>query len=277
MLGDLASGGGYSHPFVSCPAIMPSLAQNLSTVQKRATAACLAANRPSNAARLLSVTKSVDARTTTELAHLLHNRGPQPVVLAENRVPALMNKVAECKDLGAPPIEWHFIGHLQRNKARRVVRLCHALHAVDSLRLLEAIERLAGEEQTRVEVFLQVALTGEAEKDGMDEAELLRCFAAARGMRNLDLAGLMAMGPRPESKADVRHVFARAGALAHALEAEDRDAFVRGRCELSLGMSGDLEEAVTAGSHWLRIGGALFTDLPSAAPVQDPTRGTTRP
>lgn len=277
MLGDLASGGGYSHPFVSCPATMPSLAQNLAAVQERAAAACQATGRPTDAARLLSVTKSVDASTTTQLAHLLSDQGPLPVALAENRVPALEAKIAECEALGAPPIEWHFVGHVQRNKARRVVRLCHALHAVDSLRLLEAIERVAGEEQTRVEVFLQVALTGEAEKDGMDEAELLRCFAAARGMQHLDLAGLMAMGPRPESGADVRHVFARAGALAHALEAEDPQAFVRGRCELSLGMSGDLEEAVAAGSHWLRIGGALFTDLPSADPAQDPPRGTTRP
>lgn len=250
----------------------PTLLDNLDTAQARIRAAELDAQRPPGGVRLLPVTKSVDAGRTAELIALLR-RQDQGVALAENRIPALEAKAAELQSQGIGPIEWHFVGHIQRNKARRVLRLCKVIHSVDSLRLLESLQRQAEAEDSQHEIFLQVALTGEAEKDGMDEAELLRCFEAVAQMDRLALAGLMAMGARPDerpgSRSRQRAIFARAAALAHALHRQDGSAFVRGQAELSLGMSDDLELAIAAGSNWVRVGGALFKGLGDPRPDHD--------
>lgn len=237
--------------------MLSTLADNLHAVETRIQRAVSGSGRAPADVALLPVTKSVGSEASANLARLLGS--DRPVALAENRVDVLEAKLEAFADLDLPPIHWHFIGHLQRNKARRVVRSCAVLHSVDSQRLLEALQRLAEEEDTRLEIFLQMGLTGESEKKGMDEAELLRCMQLMPDLSRLDLAGLMAMGPRPDSGTPARDVFARVAALAHALEQEHRELFVRNRCELSMGMSHDLEDAVSAGSHWLRVGSALFT------------------
>ncbi|MFT7677275.1 MAG: pyridoxal phosphate enzyme (YggS family) [Planctomycetota bacterium] len=237
--------------------MLSTLADNLQAVETRIQSAVSNSGRVAGDVALLPVSKSADLETSADLARLLAET--RPVTLAENRVDVLESKLEAFAALDLPPIAWHFIGHLQRNKARRVVRSCAVLHSVHSLRLLEALQRLAEEEDTRLEIFLQMGLTGESEKKGMKEAELLDCMQVMPDLSRLDLAGLMAMGPRPDSNTPARDVFARAAALAHALETEHRALFVRERCELSMGMSHDLEDAIAAGSHWLRVGSALFT------------------
>ena len=237
--------------------MLSTLADNLQAVEARIQSAASASGRRASDVALLPVTKSVGPAATAKLARLIGER--RPVDLAENRLDVLEAKLEAFAGLELPAIRWHFIGHLQRNKARRVVRSCAVLHSVDSMKLLETLQRLAEEEDTRLEIFLQLGLTGEAQKKGMDEAELLRCLALMPELSRLDLAGLMAMGPRPDAHTHARDIFARVASFAHAIEQEHRELFVRGRCELSMGMSHDIEHAVAAGSHWLRVGSALFT------------------
>ena len=235
--------------------LLPSrLVRNLGALERRIAAAARSAGRSPEEVRLLPVTKSVSSEVARELAELFEEGTAE---LAENRAPELEAKAAALT--GGPAVRWHFIGHIQRNKARRVVRIAEVVHSVDSVRLVETLGRVAAEEGRRLAIYLQVDRTGEEQKHGLDEAELPAALAAVAAAEALELRGLMAMGPLEERAGrTARDVFDEVAALARRLEVERTDLFAGGRCELSMGMSGDLEAAVAAGSHVVRIGSSLF-------------------
>jgi hypothetical protein len=153
---------------------------------------------------------------------------------------------------------------LQRNKARRVAALASLVHSVDGLRLLEALDRLAGEAGRTLEVLLQVKLTPEESKSGLDPAELAGCLVRARELQHVRAVGLMAMAPlEPDEsrRAELaRAVFQRCAELAR----EQAALFARGP-ELSLGMSDDYEIAVEEGATLVRVGSRLFAGRAEAA------------
>lgn len=201
---------------------------------------------------LLPVTKSVPADVAAELMR------EGALDLGEARVDVLEGKVEHFAERGLT-IRWHFIGHIQRNKASRVVRTADVIHSVDSPRLLETLERAAAAEGRRPTVYLQVNRTGEPQKHGMDAAQLTEALAAARGCEHLAFAGLMAMGPREERPGHgTAEVFAQVAAEAREIESAYGGTFLDGRCRLSMGMSDDLELAIAAGSNVVRVGSALF-------------------
>jgi PLP dependent protein len=220
---------------------------NLAAVRARIADAALAAGRDPAQVRLLPVTKSVSNGMTHCLAEL------GELELAENRVDGL-----EAKAALLPNVRWHFIGHVQRNKARRVARLADVIHSVDSLRLTEALGRAAGDLDRSLDIYLQVDFTGEDAKHGMGEPELREALAAAEQDPALEVRGLMGMAPLVEGPGhDARAIFGRIADLAAEL-VKSHPAFP---AQLSMGMSGDLEAAVAAGSHIVRVGGALYRDL----------------
>ncbi|MEZ6013739.1 MAG: YggS family pyridoxal phosphate-dependent enzyme [Planctomycetota bacterium] len=251
------------------------LARGLAEVRARITAAARATGRSASPPTLLPVTKSVDAATTAALAALLRDA---PAECAENRAQDLEHKAAALAAAGVA-VRWHFIGHIQRNKARRIVRSADVVHSVDSLRLAETLADAAEAEGKVLDVYVQVDFTGEPTKSGLDADgayEVLRFVAGSSSLRPL---GLMAMGPREERPgATTPEVFARVAALAGTIEADPNMAgvFAGGRVGLSLGMSGDLEDAVAAGSTLLRIGSDLFqyirdTTAANAAHTEGPS------
>ena len=221
-----------------------------------------AASRSSGSARvpsLIAVTKSV----TPEVAHGLYLAGQRD--FGENRLAELEAKRAWFDAQGAGEATWHFLGHLQRNKARRVLRLAQVIHSVDSLALIETLERIANEEGLRPAVFLELALTGEANKTGFAPGELPAALAALFQATHLEPRGLMAMAPLEGDPGAQRTAAARTFAELARLGAGCAGRpWTRGRAELSMGMSSDWREALAAGSDWLRIGTALFS-----APAQD--------
>jgi pyridoxal phosphate enzyme (YggS family) len=229
------------------------LASNLARVRGRIEEAARAAGRDPGSVRLLAVTKQVEPEEARALVEL------GCVDLGENRVPELERKAAAFEASGTTA-RWHFIGHLQRNKARRVARLAHAIHSVDSERLFDLLQRLAADEGLRPSIYLQVKLADEEAKGGLAPAALPALVERARG-GGLPLLGLMTMAPLLEdpvaARAEARRTFEALRDLARALPAE---AFVEGRPLLSMGMSTDLEEAVAAGADVVRIGSALFHD-----------------
>jgi hypothetical protein len=233
------------------------LQRNRDEVLARLFRAAQDAGRPSDELRLIAVTKTVEPEIALALAEL----GQRD--LGENRAPELLRKAAFFEAHGVR-VRWHFIGHLQRNKARRVAACAHAIHAVDSRALLETLLRLGREEGLSPELYLQVKLAPEETKFGLDPgevAELVELAGAARGR----LAGLMTMAPLAEpgaARAAAAAVFGRLAGLARELP---QAAFLGGRPRLSMGMSGDLEEAVLAGADDVRIGSALFAGLERAA------------
>lgn len=228
-------------------------------MRARIESAAEVAGRP--AASLVAVTKTVDAAATAALV----DAGATD--LGENRAAAFAEKADALQDVfeggesTAP--RWHFIGHLQRNKARRVLERAHVIHSVDSPRLAEAIARICEELGRSIDAFVEVNLTREEQKHGHSPAAVgatLDILSASPWVRVL---GLMAMGPLDERHGMTTDaVFQSARDLAATLERErGADTFHEGRCQLSMGMSGDLETAIEFGATHVRIGSALFEGL----------------
>ncbi|QDU67225.1 YggS family pyridoxal phosphate enzyme [Engelhardtia mirabilis] len=237
-----------------------ALAQNLERVRARIERARRTATR-SGQARLLAVTKSVEPEVALALARL------GQLDLGENRPEGLEAKrrlfdaeLESGQSEGGRRVRWHFIGHLQRNKARRVARLADEIHAVDSVALARTLSRVCAEEGLRPRIYLQVRLTDEATKHGLDPSELPQAIEAS-DPSCLDLAGLMTMAPLeddPQRRAEsASRTFGR---LAELAERHGDAPWIEGRALLSMGMSDDLEQAVDQGSDWLRIGSALFVE-----------------
>ena len=140
---------------------MPSIRENWLQVRNRLEKACARTGRSPDSVQLIAVTKTVPVERIREAldAGLTH--------LGENYIQEAQRKI-EALGRGT----WHFIGHLQRNKARAVVRVAHQIHSVDSVRLLEAIDRLAAEEQRHPGVYLELDFTAAEQRTGLDPAEV---------------------------------------------------------------------------------------------------------
>lgn len=230
------------------------LSENRARVLDRIARAARAAGRDPAEVELVAITKSVPPA----LAMALHDQGCTD--LGENRADELLAKQAAFLASGRVA-RWHFVGHLQRNKARRVLRVAHAIHSVDSEELLATLARLAEEEGRRPGIFLQLKLADETTKGGLAPGALTELVERAQ-QGPLPLLGLMTMAPLLDdplaAQRAARAVFERLGALARSLPAAT---FAGGRMRLSMGMSDDLEEAVRAGAHVVRVGSALFEGL----------------
>jgi pyridoxal phosphate enzyme (YggS family) len=227
------------------------LAGNLGAVRARIDAAARAAGRDPSTVALLAVSKTWPADDVRALAAL------GQLDFGENRAQELLSKAGELSDL---PLRWHFIGQLQRNKAAAVARLGAVVHTVDRASLAGTLDR-AGREGAPVDVLVQVDLGGAAgeiaDRGGAapdDVPALADLVASCTGLR---LRGLMAVAPRG---ADPAPAFERLARLAVRVRTDHPDAV-----ELSAGMSGDLEAAVSVGATVVRVGTALFGDRPLAS------------
>lgn len=228
------------------------ITRNLEQVRARLERAAREAGRHATDIQLLPVTKSRPLEALRALLDL------GEAECAENRAPELVEKHAALEAEGRMP-RWHFIGPLQRNKARRVVERVSVVHSVHGLSLLQTLDRLSAELEKPLEIFLQVGLTGEEAKQGFALPELSQAISAAAEAPFLRLRGLMTMGPQNDpGLTRTREIFATLAAEARTVERADPGLWLRGRCELSMGMSGDLECAVSAGSTLVRIGSDLF-------------------
>jgi pyridoxal phosphate enzyme (YggS family) len=236
------------------------LGANLQAVRARIAAACERAGRAPDEVRLLAVTKKVRPEVAAALAALGQSD------LGESRVQELERKADWFTAHGAGA-RWHLIGHLQRNKARKAVQRADVIHSIDSLRLLEAVDRVAGEEGRRPEIYLEVKLAGGEARTAMRPEELGAAARRAAELAHVVPAGLMTMAPPPEGADQevARRVFRRLRELRDELAGELAGAFAGGRIELSMGMSADLEAAVLEGADVVRVGTALYAGTDAAA------------
>jgi pyridoxal phosphate enzyme (YggS family) len=164
----------------------------------------------------------------------------------ESRLQEASLKQQELADLG--PLDWHFIGRLQANKARAVLRQFGTIHSLDSWALAERLRRIAAEEDLSPAVFLQVKLRPDPGKTGFGPGELRELAPRLVQLAPLRPLGLMTIAPMGLAPPELLALFQDCASLAAEL----------GLKELSMGMSGDWREAVAAGSTWLRLGSALF-------------------
>jgi pyridoxal phosphate enzyme (YggS family) len=211
-----------------------TVAENLAAVRERIARA----GRDPDSVAIVAVTKGFDISTCHEaLAAGLH-------LLGENRVQEALGKMAQL-----PDADWHLIGHLQTNKVRQAAGRFALIQSIDSTRLAETIARVAPSQPALVEVNT----SSEPQKSGADPGHALDLITTVAGL--LDLKGLMAMGP---SQGDPTPAFVRLRELRD--EAEQRVG--KALPVLSMGMSGDFEAALAAGSTMLRLGQVLFGRRP---------------
>ena len=176
-------------------------------------------------------------------------------IFGESRVQELVQKVPQMP----ADVEWHFIGHLQTNKVRQLVPNVSMIHSVDSLKLLQCINKEAARIGKIVNVLLQVHVAQEQEKFGfsVDELEQIASGTYDLAMSNVRICGLMAMATNTDDEAEIRSEFAR----AHSVFEHLRPGAFSGNadfCELSMGMSDDYAIAVDEGSTMVRIGTTIF-------------------
>ncbi len=172
-------------------------------------------------------------------------------LFGENRPQELAAKVPQLPD----DIQWHFIGHLQTNKLKLVLPYAALVESVDSVHLLEAVDRWGRENGRIIPILLELHLGAEESKQGLTEAEIRQVLA--RDWPGVSIRGLMGMATHTEDEALIRADFARISALQQSLLQQ-----YPGLTELSIGMSGDWRIAVEYGATLVRIGTAIFGPRP---------------
>jgi PLP dependent protein len=217
------------------------LEANLAAIRGRINDACARSGRHSDEVKLVAVSKMHPARVLQEaiIAGIS--------VFGENKVQEAESKIAE---IGREKAEWHLIGHLQSNKARKAVQFFDVIHSLDSVELAERLERICIEEgRDELTVLIQVDLAREETKSGITERELPELVDHLKTCERLKFEGLMALPPFFEDPEATRPYFERLRKL--------RDETVPGG-ELSMGMSHDFEVAIEEGATIIRVGTAIF-------------------
>ena len=251
-----------------------ALKDRLAAVRERIASAAARRGRRAEDIVLVAVTKYASMDQIRQLIEL------GQIDLAENRVQQLAQRVAQVQEFlqrhhqlstgrssGLPEqVRWHMIGHLQRNKVRKVLPLVRLIHSVDSLRLAEEIQTAAAKFDDPVEVLIQVNTTGEKTKSGVAPAAARHLTEQLDTMLNIRPRGLMCMAPIVEDPEDARPALE----LCHDLFSEIRTQGVGGEKFniLSMGMSSDYEVAVECGANIVRVGAAIFGPRTSPTPEE---------
>jgi pyridoxal phosphate enzyme (YggS family) len=221
-----------------------SIAARLEETRRRIAAAAIAAGRDPSRVKLVAVSKTKSSEAVRE-AYAAGQRA-----FGENYAQELAAKAEALADLDA--LEWHFIGHLQTNKAKVAARHAGVVHTIDSGALArELAKRVAREGRGPLAVLLEVNVAGEAQKAGVSPSEIAEVMDAVQAEPALALRGLMTVPPAGDANA-ARRAFET---LATLRNLHGGEAVLP---ELSMGMSADLEAAVAAGATLVRVGTAIF-------------------
>ncbi|OJJ20419.1 YggS family pyridoxal phosphate enzyme [marine bacterium AO1-C] len=221
--------------------------QNLQTIQRRIKAACEKANRNSEEVKLLLATKTVDAeRIKFALQQGLN-------LVGENKVQELKQKGSMLQSLEA---EVHFIGHLQTNKIKEVIKWATCIESIDRFALAEKLHNRLTLEQKTMDVFIQVNTSYEASKFGVAPEHALELIQQVAQLDTIRIKGLMTIGLFSEAPEKVRKCFRLLKDLQQ--QAFDLNLSNVDLQELSMGMSGDLEIAIEEGATIVRVGTAIF-------------------
>lgn len=197
---------------------------------------------------LIGITKQVDT-VAMRSAYLAGVRD-----FGENRLQEALSKQQELKDL--TDVSWHFIGHIQKNKAKKVIENFTWIHSVDSLALAKRINRLAGELDLRPKVFLQVKVLRDPNKYGWEVENLLQDLEQLNEYEHLNIQGLMTILPWGLSPTAALEAFKKVADLSTVIKQKNYSRMPM--AELSMGMSGDYKLAIEAGASQIRLGRTIF-------------------
>ncbi|MBA4184859.1 MAG: YggS family pyridoxal phosphate-dependent enzyme [Acidobacteria bacterium] len=217
------------------------LRENLAEVKKRIEKAAQKSGRNADEIKLIAVSKTHSTKVLRDAM------AAGATIFGENKIQEAEEKI---KELGEKNLEWHLIGHLQSNKARRAVKLFDVIHTLDSVELAERLERICiDENRTSLSVLAQVDLADEKTKNGIGEKGLPNLIEFLKTCERLKFDGLMIIPPFFEDIEKARPFFRRLR--------EIRDEFLPNG-ELSMGMSHDFEIAIEEGATLVRVGTAIF-------------------
>jgi len=222
------------------------IAENYKLVEQRVADACKRSGRSREEVTLIAVSKTKPVEMVRELAAI----GVKD--FGENKAQELVMKTAEIPT----PLNWHFIGHLQRNKVKYVVDKACLIHSVSSLRLAEEIQREAEKRGILSKVLVEVNIAEEETKMGISEEEVIRLVKAVAVFPNLQIQGLMAIAPPVAQPEENRKYFQELKRLQQEIAALKLPGTKME--ELSMGMTGDFEVAIEEGATMVRVGTAIF-------------------
>ena len=229
---------------------MPHLliAENLKTVKDKIAQAALRAGRNPQEVQLVAVSKTVSGERLQQAIEA------GVTILGESYMQEARKKIGELGN----PVRWDFIGHLQGNKVGYAVDLFEVIHSVDRLSLARALSARAAKKRKTVRILVQVNISGEGAKSGIDTGGVNTLVSHIASLPNLTLEGLMTMPPYCTDPQKARPYFVALRKLRDTLMAEQGNRI--DLKELSMGMSGDFEVAVEEGATLVRVGTAIFGD-----------------
>ena len=219
----------------------------LESVMHRIKQAAVSSGRNPETVRLVSVSKTIPAETVKKAI----DAGAD--ILGENYIQEARTKF---NDLVSYPVSWHFIGHLQTNKAKYAVRIFDLIHSVDSFKLALELDKQAGKTGKIQHILIQVNVSEESSKSGVSVQNTLNIVKEISILNNLAIKGLMTMPPFFNEPEKVRPFFKDLRNLRDNIRKEEIQNVVMD--ELSMGMTGDFEAAIEEGATLVRIGTAIF-------------------
>ena len=224
-----------------------SIAENVARIKAEMASAAIAAGRDPGEILLCAATKMNDSENVRQAI------AAGVDCCGENRVQELTQKLSENAYEGAPV---HFIGHLQTNKVKQVVGKVSLIHSVDSLRLLEAINKEAAKQEILQKILLEINIGDEDSKSGFTKEEVLDIVAKSGDFSNIRICGLMAIPPICQNSTDNHKFFQEMFNLSVDIKAKKYDNVSVDI--LSMGMSDDFTDAIACGSTMIRVGTAIF-------------------
>jgi len=222
---------------------MSEVRENFLKVMERIEKAARRVRRDPSEVKLVAVSKTVETARIREAIEAGVS------ILGENYVQEAQKKIEEI----GRPVSWHFIGHLQSNKAKYAVRLFDMIHSLDSIPLAEELNRRAEQADQMIKVMIELNLSGEATKFGIDEGKILNLAKRILQLNHLTLEGLMTMPPYFDSPEMGRPYYIKLRELKEKMVREGIP-----MKELSMGMSNDFEIAIEEGATYVRVGTAIF-------------------
>ncbi len=230
---------------------MLNINNNLQKIKQRIIATALRSERQSEDISLIAVSKRMS------LQHIQEANLYDQTIFGENYIQEAKEKIKQFQG----NVEWHFIGHIQTNKAKDAASLFDMVHTVDRLKLAKALNKHAGNLDKKLSVLLQVNVGEEKQKAGVLPADAEKLIESMQTLPNLQIRGLMTIPPFKNDPEETRPYFRQLRLMAE--EFATKNYFSCGsKFELSMGMSGDFEVAIEEGSTLVRVGTAIFGPRP---------------
>ncbi len=222
------------------------IAENLKQVRENINKACIKAGRDPRDVTLIAVSK------TKPVSMLLEAYQEGVRTFGENKVQEIMDKYGQLPG----DVQWHMIGHIQRNKVKYIVDKAAMIHSVDSLRLAETIEREAAKREVKIPILLEVNVAGEESKFGLSPEETLPLAEETAKFPHIQVMGLMTIAPFVEDPEENRPIFRKLKKLS--VDIAEKNINNINMSVLSMGMTGDYQVAIEEGATMVRVGTGIF-------------------